>query len=259
MKIKKILVSQPQPLTPKSPYSEIAESTNVHIDFRPFIKVEGLTAKEFRTQRIDILAFSAVVFTSRTAIDHYFRIAQEMRITIPDTMKYFCISETIAVYLQKYIVYRKRKIFHSTGKFPDLLEVIKKHKEETFLVPVSDVHKQEIPDMLTNAQIKWSEAIFHKTVSNDLSDIKVLDWDVLVFFSPAGIKSLKQNFPNFEQNNIKIACFGSATAKAVTDAGLRLDIQAPAPEAPSMTMALEQYIKKYNKEQAKEHQKELKH
>lgn len=252
MKIKKILVSQPQPLTPKSPYTEIAESTNVHIDFRPFITVEGLTAKEFRTQRIDILTFTGVIFTSRTAIDHYFRIAQEMRITIPDTMKYFCVSETIAVYLQKYIVYRKRKIFHSTGKFPDLLEVIKKHKEEIFLVPVSDVHKKEIPDMLTNAQINWTEAIFHKTVSTDLSDIKVLDWDVLVFFSPAGITSLKQNFPNFEQNNIKIACFGTATAKAVTEAGLRLDIQAPVPEAPSMTMALEQYIKKYNKEQAKE-------
>lgn len=252
MKIKKILVSQPQPTTPKSPYSEIAESTNVHIDFRQFIKVEGLSAKEFRAQRIDILAHTAVVFTSRTAIDHFFRIAQELRITIPDSMKYFCISETIAVYLQKYIVYRKRKIFHSTGKFVDLIEVIKKHKEEIYLVPVSDVHKQEIPELMTKSQVKWTEAIFHKTVSSDLSDIKVLDWDVLVFFSPAGIASLKQNFPNFEQKETKIACFGSATAKAVQDAGFRLDLQAPMPEAPSMTMALEQYIKKYNKEQAKE-------
>ncbi|SFE93446.1 uroporphyrinogen-III synthase [Thermophagus xiamenensis] len=247
MKIKKILVSQPKPSTPKSPYFELSEKNNVKIDFRPFIQIEGVSAKEFRQQKINILEHTAVIFTSRTAIDHFFRICEETRVTVPDDMKYFCISEATAFYLQKYIVYRKRKIFHSTGKFPDLVEVIKKHKQEKFLVPLSDIHKQEIPDLLTKAKVKFTKAILYRTVSSDLSDLKEIDYDVLVFFSPSGIKSLLQNFPNFKQNDTLIASFGPATAKAVKEAGLRLDIQAPMPQAPSMTAALEMYIKKYNK------------
>jgi len=248
LKIKKILVSQPKPETPKSPYFDLAEKSNLKIDFRPFIQVEAIPAKEFRTQKVNLLEHTAVVFTSRTAIDHFFRVAEELRLVIPDTMKYFCISEATAFYLQKYIVYRKRKIFHSTGKFPDLVEVIKKHKEESFLVPLSDIHKVEIPTLLNKAKINYSKAILYRTVSSDLSDLKDIDYDILVFFSPSGIASLMQNFPDFEQKDTKIASFGPATAKAVKDAGLRLDIQAPMPQAPSMTMALEQFIKKHNKD-----------
>ncbi|TAJ15139.1 uroporphyrinogen-III synthase [Marinilabiliaceae bacterium JC017] len=247
MKIKRILVSQPKPTTPKSPYFDLADKNNLKIDFRPFIQVEAVPSKEFRKQKVNILDHTAVIFTSRTAIDHFFRICEDTRITVPDTMKYFCISEATAFYLQKYIVYRKRKIFHSTGKFPDLVDVLKKHKDETFLVPLSDIHKQEIPTLLNKNKLKYSKAILYRTVSSDLSDLKEIDYDILVFFSPSGIASLLQNFPDFDQKETKIASFGPATAKAVKEAGLRLDIQAPMPQAPSMAMALEQYIKKYNK------------
>jgi uroporphyrinogen-III synthase len=247
LKIKRILVSQPKPTTPKSPYSDLADKNNLRIDFRPFIQVEAVSAKDFRKQKVNILDHTAVIFTSRTAIDHFFRIAEEMRVTVPDSMKYFCVSEATAFYLQKYIVYRKRKIFHSTGRFADLVDVLKKHKEETFLVPLSDIHKQEIPALLNKNKLKYTKAILYRTVSSDLSDLKEIDYDVLVFFSPSGIVSLLQNFPDFQQNETKIASFGPATAKAVKEAGLRLDIQAPMPQAPSMAMALDQYIKKYNK------------
>ncbi len=247
MKVKSILVSQPEPQTAKSPYFELAEKNGLKIDFRPFIQVEGVPAKEFRQTRIQILDHSAVIFTSRTAIDHYFRIAQELRLTIPDTMKYFCISEATAFYLQKYIVYRKRKIFYADGKFTDLVNVMKKHSGERFLVPLSDIHKQEIPELLDKGGYNYTKAILYRTVSADLSDLADIKYDVLVFFSPSGIKSLFQNFPEFVQNSTLIACFGPSTAKAVRDAGLRLDIEAPTAQAPSMTMALEQYIKKVNK------------
>lgn len=247
MKIKSILVSQPKPETAKSPYFDLAEKSNVKIDFRPFIHVEGVSAKDFRQSRIHILDHTAVIFTSRTAIDHFFRIAQEMRLTVPDSMKYFCISEATAYYLQKYIVYRKRKIFYGNGKFSDLINVMKKHKSENFLVPLSDIHKQQIPDLLDKAGFKYTKAILYRTVSSDLSDLKDVNYDILVFFSPSGIQSLLQNFPDFEQNETRIACFGPSTAKAVKEAGLRLDIQAPTSKAPSMTMALELYIKKHNK------------
>jgi uroporphyrinogen-III synthase len=247
LKIKKILVSQPKPDTAKSPYFDLAEKNNIQVDFRPFIQVEGVSAKEFRQTRVQILEHSAVIFTSRTAIDHYFRLASEMRLIIPDTMKYFCISEATAFYLQKYIVYRKRKIFYGAGKFSELIDVMKKHKEEKYLLPVSQVNQPEITTLLDKAGYNYTKAIFYKTVSSDLSDLKDVNYDILVFFSPSGIQSLMQNFPNFDQNSTKIACFGPATAKAVLDAGLRLDIEAPTVEAPSMTMALEQYIKKHNK------------
>lgn len=247
MKVKSILVSQPEPSTAKSPYFELAEKNGLKIDFRPFIQVEGVPAKEFRQTRIQILEHTAVIFTSRTAIDHFFRISKELRLTIPDSMKYFCISEATAFYLQKYIVYRKRKIFYADGRFSDLVNVMKKHKSETFLVPLSDIHKQEIPKLLDQEGYEYTKAILYRTVSSDLSDLSDIKYDVLVFFSPSGIKSLFQNFPDFTQDNTKIACFGPATAKAIKDAGLRLDIQAPTAQAPSMTMALEQYIRKNNK------------
>jgi len=244
LKVKSILVSQPEPSTAKSPYFGLAEKSNLKIDFRPFIQVEGVPAKEFRQTRIQILEHSAVIFTSRTAIDNFFRICQELRITVPDSMKYFCVSEATAFYLQKYIVYRKRKIFYADGRFSDLISVMKKHKDEKFLVPLSDIHKQEIPKLLEKEGYNYTKAILYRTVSSDLSDLSDIKYDILVFFSPSGIKSLFQNFPGFTQNETRIACFGPATAKAVQDAGLRLDIQAPTAQAPSMTMALEQYIKK---------------
>jgi len=247
LKVKSIIVSQPDPNTAKSPYFELAEKYGLKIDFRPFIQVEGVPAKEFRNNRIYILDHTAVIFTSRTAIDHYFRISQELRLTIPDTMKYFCISEATAFYLQKYIVYRKRKIFYGDGRFSDLINVMKKHRDENFLVPLSDIHKQEIPELLDAEGYKYTKAILYRTVSSDLSDLKEINYDILVFFSPSGIKSLFQNFPNFVQNDTKIACFGPTTAKAVRDAGLRLDIEAPTAQSPSMTMALELFIKKNNK------------
>lgn len=249
MKIKKILVSQPQPETAKSPYFDLAEKNNIQVDFRPFIQVEGVSAKEFRQTRVQILDHSAVIFTSRTAIDHFFRISAELRLTIPDTMKYFCISEATAFYLQKYIVYRKRKIFYGAGKFADLIDVMKKHKDEKYLLALSQVNQQDIIQMLDKAGFNYTKAIIYNTVSSDLSDLKEVNYDILVFFSPSGIQSLMQNFPDFTQNDTKIACFGPTTAKAVHEAGLRLDIEAPTVEAPSMTMALDQFIKKHNKGQ----------
>ena len=247
MKIKKILITQPKPETAKSPYFDLAEKINIQVDFRPFIQVEGVSAKEFRQTRVQILDHTGVIFTSRSAIDHFFRMSSEMRLTVPDSMKYFCMSEATAFYLQKYIVYRKRKIFYGAGKFSDLIDVMKKHKEEKFLLPMSQVNQPEITSLLDKAGYTYTKAIIYKTVSSDLSDLKDVNYDILVFFSPSGIQSLMQNFPTFEQESIKIACFGPATAKAVLEAGLRLDIEAPTAEAPSMTMALEQYIKKHNK------------
>jgi uroporphyrinogen-III synthase len=247
LKVKSILVSQPEPTTAKSPYFELAEKSNLKIDFRPFIQVEGISVKEFRQTRIQILDHTAVIFTSRTAIDHFFRIAEEMRVTVPDSMKYFCVSEATAFYMQKYIVYRKRKIFYANGRFADLAVLMRKHKGENFLVPLSDIHKQDIPKVLDKEGFRYTKAVLYRTVSSDLSDLSNIKYDVLVFFSPSGIKSLFQNFPEFKQNDTRIACFGPATAKAVKDAGLRLDIEAPTAQAPSMTMALEQYIKKNKK------------
>ena len=246
-KIKKILVSQPEPQNKKSPYHALAEKHNLKIDFRPFIHVEGITSKEFRQSKVDLSGHTAAIFTSKTAIDHYFRIAEEMRVTVPDTMKYFCISEATAYYLQKYIVYRKRKIFYGNGKLEDLVDVMAKHKNDKFLVPISAAHKEEIPTLLEKNNYKFTTSILYKTECSDLSDLADVNYDILVFFSPSGIKSLLQNFPEFKQNDTKIASFGDKTAKAVQEAGLRLDIKAPAPQAPSMTMALENFIEQHNK------------
>ncbi|MBK9479361.1 MAG: uroporphyrinogen-III synthase [Bacteroidetes bacterium] len=247
MKVKSILVSQPKPESEKSPYFDLAKKCNIKIDFRPFIHVEGIPAADFRKDRINISEHTAVILTSKNAVDHFFRMCQEMRVSIPDTLKYFCISESTAYYLQKYVVYRKRKIFHGKQTFLDLIDVIKKHKEEKFLLPCSDKHKEEVPEVLDQLNINYTKAILYKTVCSDLSDLADVNYDVLVFFSPSGIKSLFQNFPKFKQNKTRIAAFGPTTAKAVKEAGLKLDIHAPMPAAPSMTMALEQYIVKANK------------
>lgn len=247
MKIKSILVSQPEPQNPKSPYYELARNHGLKIDFRPFIEVIGVTSKEFRQQKINILDHSAVIFTSKTAIDHFFRVCEELRITVPDTMKYFCITENVAFYLQKYIVYRKRKIFHGHSKFNDLCTVISKHKDEKYFVPLSVPHKAEIPELLNKHKVEYTIGNLYRTISADLSDLADVYYDILVFYSPSGPKSLLENFPDFEQNKTKIAAFGPTTAKALDKLGLRLDILAPNAKAPSMTMALDLFIKDQKK------------
>ena len=246
-KVKTILVSQPKPESDKSPYFDLAKKCKVKIDFRPFIHVEGLTAKEFRQQKISILSHDAVIFTSKNAMDHFFRMCEATRITVPEEMKYFCVSEAIAYYLQKYIIYRKRKVFIGKQKIEDMISTLKKHKECNFLLPCSDILKDSIPQFLKDNKFKFTKAVMYRTVCSDLSDLENVFYDILVFYSPSGIKSLYQNFPDFEQNNTRIAAFGPTTAKAVDDAGLELNVGAPNPKAPSMTMALEQYIKKVNK------------
>lgn len=246
--IKKILVSQPKPSSDKSPYFDIANNRGVDIVFRPFIKVEGLSAKEFRQQKVSIADYTAVIFTAKTAIDHFFRLCEETRVAIPDTMKYFCTTETIANYLQKYIIYRKRKIFTGkTGKLAELLPSMLKHKHEKFLLAVSDVNNGADAALLDANKLNYTRAAMYRTVSNDFGPDEAFDYDMLVFFSPQGIESLMKNFPDFKQGDIKIATFGKTTAQAVKDAGLRLDIEAPTVEAPSMTAALDQYLAANNK------------
>ena len=248
MKIKKVLVSQPKPASEKSHYYDRAEKYGVKIDFRPFIKVESLSAKEFRQQKISILDHTAVIFTSRHAIDHFFTLCTELRVTIPETMKYFCVTEAVALYIQKYVQYRKRKIFFgATGKIEDLIPSIVKHKTEKYLVPMSDVHNDDVKNLLDKNNIQHTESVMDRTVSNDFTTDEECDYDMLVFFSPAGVTSLKKNFPDFNQREIKIGTFGSTTAQAVRDAGLRLDLEAPTVQAPSMTAALDMFIRENNK------------
>jgi len=247
MKIKTILVSQPEPKMENSPYSRLIDKEKVKVDFRPFIHVEGVEAKSVRQQKIDLHNYTAIILNSRNAVDHFFRIADEMRFKVPDSMKYFCQSEAVAYYLQKYVVYRKRKIYVGQRLFSDLLPLFKKYKEEKFLLPSSDVLKPSVPEALDNLGLNWTRGIFYKTVISDLSDLRNVYYDVLVFFSPSGIESLLKNFPDFEQNETRIAVFGNSTVKAATDAGLRIDITAPTPETPSMTMALQKYITVINK------------
>jgi len=248
LKIKNILVSQPQPTTEKSPYFDISEKYNVKIVFRPFIKVDPILAKEFRTQRINILDYTAIIFNARHGIDHFFRLCEEMRITIPETMKYFCVSESVAVYLQRYIHYRKRKVFYgATGKLAELVTIMNKHPEEKYLFITSDVQNEETTLSLEKLKSTLNKAVMYKTVSNDFDPNEEFNYDMLLFFSPIGIGSLLKNFPNFVQGDIHIACFGATTAQAAHDAGLRLDIEAPLPGVPSMTMALENFLKESNK------------
>ncbi|MGB5188721.1 uroporphyrinogen-III synthase [Robiginitalea sp.] len=247
MKVKTILVSQPEPKMENSPYSRLIEKEKVKVDFRPFIHVEGVDAKNVRQQKIDLSHYTAIILTSRNAVDHFFRISEEMRFKVPDTMKYFCQSEAVAYYLQKYVVYRKRKIYVGKRNFEDLQPLFKKYKDESFLLPSSDVLKHETPETLDQLGVKWKRGIFYKTVISDLSDLRNVYYDVLVFFSPSGIESLLKNFPDFEQKETRIAVFGNSTIDAATEAGLRIDIKAPTPETPSMTMALQKYINSVNK------------
>lgn len=248
LKVKKVLISQPKPSTDKSPYFDIAEKYQLQLTFRPFIRVEGLDAKEFRQQKINIQDYTAVVFTAKVAIDHFFALCEEFRITMPETMKYFCISEAVALYLQKYIVYRKRKIFFSTtGKMDGLSAALTKHNKEKYIVPVSDVHSEDLTAVLDERKVNYTKAIMYRTVSNEFTEEEILSYDMLIFFSPAGIVSLLKNAPNFDQGERAIGCFGASTAKAVKDAGLRLDCEAPLPGVPSMTAAFEAFIKENHK------------
>ena len=246
-KVKSILVSQPKPEGDKNPYFDLADKHNLKVDFRSFIHVEGVEAKDFRTQKVNILEHTAIILTSKNAADHFFRICEETRVTVPETMKYFCVSEAIAYYLQKYVVYRKRKIFYGGNTFRDLIEVLKKHKGESFLLPCIEDLKPTVPALLDDLGVQYTKAVLYKTVCSDLSDLADVNYDVLVFYSPSGIKSLFENFPDFKQNKTRIAAFGPTTTKAVKDKDLKLDIGAPVPNAPSMTMALDQYIKQANK------------
>lgn len=247
MKVKTILVSQPEPKIENSPYFDLIEKQKVKIDFRPFIHVEGVSSKDIRQQKVDLTNYTAIILTSRNSVDHFFRVAEEMRYKVPDTLKYFCQSEAVAFYLQKYVVYRKRKIYVGKRNFEDLSPMIKKYKDEKFLLPTTDKVKPEVPEFLDKLGVNYKQATFYKTVISDLSDLADVYYDVLVFFSPSGIESLFHNFPNFEQKGTRLAVFGNTTLKAVEEKGLRVDIAAPTPETPSMTMALEKYIEKANR------------
>ena len=248
MKVKTILVSQPEPKVENSPYFELQQKHKVKIDFRPFIHVEGVNAKEIRLQKIDLNNFTAIILTSKNAVDHFFRVADEMRYKVPEGLKYFCQSEAVAFYLQKYVVYRKRKIYVGQKDFIDLTTLLKKYKDEKFLLPASDQLNAEAPIILNNLKVDWTQAVFYKTVMSDLSDLADVYYDILAFFSPTGIKSLFKNFPDFQQKDTRIAVFGSTTQKEALEHGLRVDIMAPTPESPSMTMALDKYITKSNKD-----------
>jgi len=247
LSIQTILVSQPEPENSKNPYTALAEKYNLKIDFRPFIHVEGVDKSEFRSQRVDLKDHTAVILTSKTAVDHYFRIAEECRFEVPTAMKYFCISEAVAYYLQKYVTYRKRKIFHGRQTMVDLMDAIKKHKKEKFILPCSDILRESIPNTLDENSIDYQCVVLYRTVASDLSDLESVSYDILVFFSPSGIESLLKNFSDFKQNKTLIAAFGPTTAKAIVDNNLRLDIHAPQPQTPSMSMAIEQYIKSKKK------------
>lgn len=246
--IKKILVSQPQPTSEKSPYFDISKKYGVEFVFHPFIKVEGLSAKEFRQQKVQILEHTAIVFNSRHAIDHFFNLCKEMRVAIPADMKYFAISESIALYIQKYVQYRKRKVsFGSTGKWPELIQVMAKHKTEKYLIPQSDVHSDEVRTLLDAKKLKYTECVMYRTVSNAISEEEMKGMDMLVVFTPAGVQSLQKNFPDFnKENGIKIGCFGKTTARALEEAGFRIDVEAPSEKAPSMTGCLELYLEEAN-------------
>ena len=243
MAIKTILVSQPKPEGDKSPYYDLAEKYKLKIDFRPFIHVVGVDAQEFRLQKVNIPDHTAIILTSKTAIDHFFRISEEIRFEVPDSMKYFCISEAVALYLQKYVTYRKRKIFYGKQTIEDLVEVMKKHKAEKFLLPCTDILRDKIPETLEEHKYNFTKAVLYKTVASDLSDLEDVYYDMLVFFSPGGIESLLKNFPDFKQNKTKIAAFGPTTSNAVIKNNLRLDLHAPIPNAPSMTGAIELFVK----------------
>jgi len=244
--INKILVSQPKPSSDKSPYYDIASDLGVELVFRPFFKVEGLTAKEFRQQKINLLDYTAVVFTSRHAVDNFFNLAKEMRITIPEDMKYFCVIETIALYIQKYVQYRKRKVFFgTTGKIDSLIPTMLKHKGEKYLVPQSSVHNDSISALLDANKLKHKECVMYRTVTRDFEEPLPIDHDIILFFSPYGIRSVKELYPDFEQGDRVVGSLGSLTTESLKERGIRVDFTAPTPECPSMVVALEKYLSEH--------------
>ena len=241
--IRKILISQPKPSNDNSPYYELAKEYGVELVFRPFIKVEGLTAKEFRAEKVSILSHTAIVFTSRHAIDFFFQLAKELRLVIPEDMKYFCVTETISLYIQKYVQYRKRKIFFGkSGTWNDLIDVMAKHKKERYLVPQNAVHHMDIKPLLDAKRLIHTECTMFRTVSTMLDKKEPFDYDMIVFFTPSGVQSLIDNFPKYKQGNTVFACFGEAAAMTIEEKGFRLDLKAPSPEAPSMPASLEKYL-----------------
>jgi len=243
LKVSSILITQPRPETEKSPYFDLAKKHSLKLDFHAFIRVEGLSGKEFRKQRVDIAEYTAIIFTSRYAVDHFFRICEELKIKVSQDMKYFCITEAVALYLQKFILYRKRKVFFSAdGSSAGLLEVIGKHKSEKYILPVSDSAKNEIAQYLIKHNINYAEATLYRMVSNDISPVMKTSYDMIVFFSPFSVHTLFEHDPGFTQNGTLIGAFGPTTSKAVEDSGLRLDVKAPAPNAPSMVSALEIFL-----------------
>ncbi len=243
--IKKILVSQPKPTSEKSPYFEIENKHHVEFTFHQFIKVEGLSAREFRQQKIQILNYTAIVFTSRHSVDYFFTLCKELRVTLPEDMKYFALSEAVALYIQKYIQYRKRKVFFgATGRWPELVPVMMKHKTEKYLIPLSDVHNDDVAKLLDAKELNHTECVMYRTVTDEYPKDKPFNFDMIVLFTPAGVKSLLENFPDFEQGDTRLACFGAVTKKAIEDAGLRCDLSAPTPEARSMTAAIDLYLQK---------------
>ena len=247
VKIKKVLISQPQPENDKSPYSDIEKQYNLEIVFRKLIKVERIDVKAFRKLKIDLSRFSALIFTSKNGIDHFFSLAEELRFTVPDSMKYFCTTEAVALYLQKYVQFRKRKIFFGNNNFSDLGDVIKKHKGEKFLFICAEVHQCDIPDFLSKNKVSFSIAPIYRTVSEDVSDLDLSAFQMIVFFSPFGIKSLKENNPEYVQGNTIFGAFGEKTSRAIEEAGFKLHVKAPAPEFPSMAMAMEGFFQNSKK------------
>jgi uroporphyrinogen-III synthase len=242
-KVKSILITQPKPENDKNPYFELAKKHNIIIDFKPFIHLEGITAKEFRKQKVNPAEFNSLIFTSRSSVDQYFKLCDELRVKMSPDAKYYCMTEAIALYLQKYILFRKRKVFFGDGTFQGLTEIIEKHRDgEKFLIPCSDYHKSDISDYLRKKKYEFSEAVIFKTVSVELAEKEIRKYDMIVFFTPAGVTALKHNFPDFQQKNLKIGAFGPITTQAIIDAGLFLEVQAPAPAAPSMTMAIDIYL-----------------
>ena len=241
--IKSILITQPKPENDKNPYFELARKHNISVDFKPFIHLEGVTAKEFRKQKINPADFSALIFTSRSAVDQFFKLCDDLRVRMSPDAKYYCMTEAIALYLQKYILFRKRKVFFGDGTFQGLTEIIEKHRDgEKFLMPCSDNHKSDTSDYLRKKKYEFEEAVIFKTVSVELTETELRRYDMVVFFTPTGVNALKQNFPDFKQKSLKIGAFGPVTAQAVMDAGLHIDLLAPAPQAPSMTMAIDNYL-----------------
>lgn len=246
-KIKSILISQPRPESEKSPWFELEKKHKLKMDFRPFIMVEPINAKEFRQQKINILDFTAIILNSRNSVDHFFRMCAELKIEMPAEMKYFCVNESIANYLAKYIQVRKRKIFVGKGTEVELFPLFKNHPTEKYLFACSDWRKQDIEKFMKKSKYQFKEAFFYRIKSSDLSDLTHVNYDIIAFFSPADIRSLYENFPNFKQNKTLIAGFGATTIKAMLDAGLVVNVQAPTPQTPSMITAVDKHIEAHNK------------